>query len=133
MSNENYWQKERDVDASYSDDITNFIRIGDGSQLSGHFNRDRRNQSGDTPLIEAIKLNQEKIAITLLKLGANPFIQGVDGTKPYNLAVEQDMAELTAAMLSYAGTEKLWIQGQEERFSNSHHQKNYDLSEMATA
>jgi len=118
MLKNNYWEKERVTSGVYSDDITNAIRVGELSQISGHFNRNRRNQNGDTPLLEAIKLNQQKVAIALLKTGANPFIRGNDGTKPYNLAVEQGMVQLTAAMLSYAETEKLWIQGKDERFSS---------------
>ena len=116
MLKDGYWEKERSASDVYSDDITNAIRVGEVAKISGHFNRNRRNQSGDTPLLEAIKLNQEKSAITLLKLGANPFIRGSDGTKPYNLAVERGLVQLATAMLSYAETEKLWIQGKGERF-----------------
>jgi len=111
-----YWQKERDSSFVYSDDITNIIRTGERAKLSGYFNRNRRNQSGDTPLIEAIKSDREQIAIQLLKMGANPFIRGVDGTKPYNLAAERGLSQLTTVMLAYAATEKLWIQGKDERF-----------------
>jgi len=113
---DDYWQKERDSSFVYSDDITHVIRTGEPVKLAGHFNRNRRNQSGDTPLIEAIKLEQEQVAIQLLKIGANPFIRGVEGSKPYNLAVERGLTQLTAAMLTYAKTEKLWIQGKDERF-----------------
>ncbi|MBL1321228.1 MAG: DUF2914 domain-containing protein [Methylophaga sp.] len=119
MINNNYWDKEREVSGVYSDDITNYIRSGDGSvftQTKGKFNYDRRNAKGDTPLIEAIKAGQEQIAISLLSNGANPFIRGVDGSKPYNLAVERNMDELTAAMLGFAETEELWVQGKSERF-----------------
>ncbi len=114
----NYWQKERNASGVYSDDITNAIRIGDVSKISGHFNRNRRNQNGDTPLLEAIKNDQEKSAIILLEIGANPFMRGSDGAKPYNLAIERGMGDLTAAMLSYAETEKLWLQGKDERFQS---------------
>jgi len=116
MLNGRYWEQEKNTSGVFSDDITNAIRIADVSKISGRFNRNRRNQYGDTPLLEAIKLNQEMMAMTLLELGANPFIRGVDGSKPYNLATEFGMTELTAAMLSYAETEKLWLQGKNERF-----------------
>lgn len=121
MLNDNYWDKEREASNTYSDDITAYIRAGDLATLSnalGKFNVNRRNSLGDTPLIEAIKAGQQEIAIYLLNNDANPFIRGVDGTKAYNLAIANNMDMLRLTMLHYAETEKLWLQGKDERFQS---------------
>ena len=120
LLNDNYWAKEREASNTYSDDITAYIRVGDLATFSnalGKFNVNRRNSIGDTPLIEAIKAGQQEIAIYLLNNDANPFIRGVDGAKAYKLAIANNMNMLQVAMLNYAETQKLWLQGKDERFT----------------
>ncbi len=113
------WMRERQASGPDGDDISRYILTGNTSIFKGEagiINFDRRNKTGDTPLIEAVKAGREAVALSLLDNGANPFIRGADGSRPYTLAVNSKMKELAVAMINYAETESLWLQGDNERF-----------------
>ncbi|MCK4843322.1 MAG: DUF2914 domain-containing protein [Methylococcales bacterium] len=102
------------------DDISAFIRLGEIEKIKDAISKaniHRLNSQGERPFFEAIKYQQQEIALLLLKTGSNPFMHTAKGEKPYTLAVENGMTLVTEAILKYAEhEEKLWLQGKNKQF-----------------
>lgn len=60
---------------------------------------DSKDSAGSTPLHMAATYGQTAAVNTLLRLGANPKVQDIDGHTPYDLAVANEQTE-AANMLS---------------------------------
>jgi len=120
LDNRVTWKKIKDKSKfNQQDDLSSLILMGDIAKIKeAILNINRLNSQGETPFFEAIKYNQQDIALFLLANGSNPFMRSAEGVRPYNLAIKKGMALLTAAMLNYAEQEKLWIKAKNKRFSD---------------